>query len=82
MITARVVVVLIAMVGPALAQTPLPPDQAYPCWAIQWAVASLPQEQLDRFKAKASPYQLAAGRACLGFPPESRRQRPKRPVNK
>lgn len=82
MMIARIAVVLIAMAGPALAQTPLPPDQAYPCWAIQWAVASLPQEQLDRFKAKASPHQLAAGRACLGFPPESKRARSKRSANK
>lgn len=68
-----VVLILLALIAPAFAQhAPLPPDQAYPCWLIRWGAATLTQAQIDEYKAQASPQQIAAGRACLGLPPDGR----------
>lgn len=76
MIIARTAVALIAMAAPAFAQqATLPPDQAYPCWLIRWGAATLTQAQIDEYRAKASPQQIAAGRACLGLPPEFKSRR-------
>lgn len=69
---------LLLIATSALAQTPLPPDQSYPCWLIRWGAATLTQAQIEEYKRQASAQQIAAGRACLGLPPDGRRSKQKK----
>lgn len=38
------------------------------CDLVRWGAATMPQSQVDAYKAQATPAQLAAGQRCLGLP--------------
>lgn len=68
----KILLLLVIMTVPAMAQglgtwcDPVFGCMQVTCDLVRWGAATMPQSQLDAYKAQATPAQRAAGQKCLG----------------